>query len=1456
MADLNVAIEMIGRDNASGAVAHVVNSLSGIPEAAGKSQGILGGMLNTLGKFGLAGMGFTTLAQSVAGFATSLTGGNSEMETYETQLATLTGSADTAKERLRELAEFGARTPFELPEIAAAEKVLLGFGLTGEKVFKLTGKTGEQFREVVGDIAAGTGASFQEIALNMGKFSAGATGEAISRFQEMGVATREQMADMGIQFSKSGELLSPLPEAMQVITQIAQQKFGGGMQKLSQTFSGQMSTLSDGLNQAKIAIMQPIFDVLKNSLASVNEFISSGGFQRGIQNIAATMANLVERGINLAVAGFQTFRDIASNVVSAIGPAVVALGERFTTFFSGIAQGATLAQTVNAAFGDIIPAGLNPLLDSVDAGFARVKAAFVSVVETVQSGGLVALWQQVTAAMSDFAPTGERIQAALSTIGSAIAAIVPQPIQDFVSNLISTGTAATTGVTPMQTLASVINTVSGAFQTATQFVKDHVAVQAILVGTMTAAGVAWGISTAVSAYTAAVSLAQKAVQAYTAVQTALNLALSANPIGIVVVALGALAAALVYAYQNSEEFREVVDSGFAVVKSAIVTAMQLGGAALTTFQTVVQRSVQTIQAFQNSATAAFNAVNTAISGVMGTIGNTVTSGWSNISSSITGAMTTIQGSVSSGWESIRRSVEDKQTAIKNTIDSVWNAIPDDIKSDLNLIYNHVATRFNDMVEKISTESGTMQNKVRTAWQAITTSVGSALQTISANVQQKWQAIQESISGAMTLVLGVVTSGWETITGAVDAAHNAIMGVVGAKWAEIQGLISTVMGAVQSTVSTAWEAVRAAIEEKVNAAMALIRGWGKDLSEFLTGLKETVAGLASSLGQSIVNGIKSGMGMVWESLKDWATNMIRDLLATMARAIGAKSPSTLAKETIGIPVMQGVAVGLEGGIPLAQKSARTAAQAVIDSFSGGSGGAGGSIPWWIAVGGGIGESILIGIGRGVRDNTQEVIESIQQFTDQGKAQLEGLDGWLRGWIDKVVAHRTQLLWRFNYAAYLRGEGTKVMAELGAVTDEYISKTSEAIADAGAKLQNLTRKLQEDIAEARAEAEKAAKAAFDQAAAQVRQLQQSAALQKEIKMQRDAFAEMQRNQKDFFDRSQRTLQDRLSQQEAIARIHYQAQVKLSRLGTDPNASVTAAQSQLDTQTEMLRIAYQASRDLQRATTDEERAQIHNRQKEAEQALADRLAEEKYLAEATKELRLNVQRAQIEVEKNQALQALKDQQAEEAAIALETLNMRQEIAERERRFNEDQKRQQNAFEESMERAALQRQINAIYTERDERIKAIADALAEKERQLTKAAEEERARIIDQLQEQLADYKREYLDKIVQAFHHAHVDIADFLGDIDDLAKNVGRTLNDEVIRMLRQIEDLKHTMTPTPTYTSMPLPSIPGPVMPPAGSAIINPMPNEISRPLSVTVYSSVPMTAEQVTSQVERSVLLAR
>jgi hypothetical protein len=88
-----------------------------------------------------------------------------------------------------------------------------------------------------------------------------------------------------------------------------------------------------------------------------------------------------------------------------------------------------------------------------------------------------------------------------------------------------------------------------------------------------------GLLTSIRARVAIIAqaVAQKVVaaatKAWAAVQWLVNAALTANPIGVVIIAIAALAAGIIYAYRHSETFRKVVQTAFAAIKVAVGAAV-------------------------------------------------------------------------------------------------------------------------------------------------------------------------------------------------------------------------------------------------------------------------------------------------------------------------------------------------------------------------------------------------------------------------------------------------------------------------------------------------------------------------------------------------------------------------------------------------------------------------------------------------------------------------------------------------------------------------------------------------------------------------------------------------------------------------------------------------------------------------------------------------------------------
>lgn len=153
------------------------------------------------------------------------------------------------------------------------------------------------------------------------------------------------------------------------------------------------------------------------------------------------------------------------------------------------------------------------------------------------------------AAMNDSAGTIDAAYAEMTSGATAFNVLLKNNIQSFIDWAASI--ASTAG--PFVALAANLGTtmlslrqVSLSFKAVTVMVKSwDLATKAAIVGQK------------------AVMLATKA---WSAAQVVLNAILTANPIGIIVVAIGALVAGIIYAYNNCEEFRAICDKLWVVIK--------------------------------------------------------------------------------------------------------------------------------------------------------------------------------------------------------------------------------------------------------------------------------------------------------------------------------------------------------------------------------------------------------------------------------------------------------------------------------------------------------------------------------------------------------------------------------------------------------------------------------------------------------------------------------------------------------------------------------------------------------------------------------------------------------------------------------------------------------------------------------------------------------------------------
>lgn len=231
------------------------------------------------------------------------------------------------------------------------------------------------------------------------------------------------------------------------------------------------------------------------------------------------------------------------------------------------------------------------------------------------------------------------------------------------------------GGTLAPVISDVVTKVAQVITKVAQLVQDSPALQAIVMGVATA----FGILAGALAISSLISIVQKAF-------AMLNATMLMNPIFLVITAIAALVAGLVYAYRHCETFREIVDKAFNVIKTVVVTVINTVKTVITTVFNAIKNHFSTTwntaktivvtvwNAIKTAVTTAVNAVRSVVTSVFNAIKSVTTSVWNAIKNAITHPIQTAKSTVTSIFNGIRSTISSVVNGVKSTVSSAFNAI--------------------------------------------------------------------------------------------------------------------------------------------------------------------------------------------------------------------------------------------------------------------------------------------------------------------------------------------------------------------------------------------------------------------------------------------------------------------------------------------------------------------------------------------------------------------------------------------------------------------------------------------------------------------------------------------------------------------------------------------------------------------------------------------------------------
>lgn len=302
-------------------------------------------------------LAFLGLTAAVDAFTASILKGgiayNAQMQTFNTRLTTLTGTAEGADKVLSQIKKDALATPFDVASLTQAESLLLSTGLSAEDARDDILSLGDAI-----SASGGGNAELQRMAVNLQQIKNVGKASAldIKQFAYAGIDIYGLLADsMGITREEAADLDVTYEMLSKALKKASSEggKYYGAMKNQSKTYNGAMSNLSESIDVLKGKLSEGLFNAVAKLIPKLTELFDWLGKNSDIiVSIAVpllTFINLLAGMMivtKVAKALSAMFTVLAANpimlVVAAIGALVAGFvilwnkSEAFRNFWKGL----------------------------------------------------------------------------------------------------------------------------------------------------------------------------------------------------------------------------------------------------------------------------------------------------------------------------------------------------------------------------------------------------------------------------------------------------------------------------------------------------------------------------------------------------------------------------------------------------------------------------------------------------------------------------------------------------------------------------------------------------------------------------------------------------------------------------------------------------------------------------------------------------------------------------------------------------------------------------------------------------------------------------------------------------------------------------------------------------------------------------------------------------------------
>lgn len=664
------------------------------------------------------------------------------------------------------------------------------------------------------------------------------------------------MGDMGAIFNKvastgkiQGEVIAQLGERGIPILQLLGEQLGVSAAEVSKLasegkidFETFQAAMEAGMGGAALASGETFRGAMANAMAALG---------RLGEKVVGGVLPQIKDGFGGAIAVLDSWAPQAERVGAVVGSVLSRIVTGARGLFDLLVKGdfsAALREGFGLEEDSPIVAFLLGLRTTAITVFNEVKGAITAFVAAFKAGG-----SDVTS--SGLAGVFEQIGLVARAVfdylrDTAIPAL--QRLGDFLGATVVPALSAAFGWFG-RTKGAVV-TLAAAVGVLLAVTKLHAAVMAVQ-----AAG-------GLLAYIKGLQILQGVTKVAAAVQWLWNAALTANPIGLVIAAIAALVAGLVWFFTQTEVGRKIVAATWAGIQAAISAV---------------------------------------VSWVTGTAVPWLQNAWNAIAGGVSAAVEAVRSFFAAGiawWQGLFDS-------FVTWVTGIWTAFWSSsfgqlVKAAIDLVVAAVQFGVAFVSELISDVVAYVSGVWSALWNVVSTAASNAWAAITAVVTTGANGISSVVSTVMSYVSAIWSALWGAISSVASAVWGTITGIVSTQIARLRAIIDVGLNAARAVAAAVWNGIYDSIVAPLQRAYDKVRGIVDDIRGFFSGAASWLINAGKDIIQGLIEGITSKIKGVTDTLKN-LTSSIPDW----------KGPADVDRRLLtknGELIMGGLVRGLESG----------------------------------------------------------------------------------------------------------------------------------------------------------------------------------------------------------------------------------------------------------------------------------------------------------------------------------------------------------------------------------------------------------------------------------------------------------------------------------------------------------------------------------------------------------------